>query len=243
MPILLFTDFGARDLYVGQVELAITAVAPRARIVHLLHDAPAFAVRASAHLLAALVAGMPRGSVVMAVVDPGVGTARRGVVLKADERWFVGPDNGLLAVLAARAEHVEVWHVRDVPPSASPTFHGRDLFAPLAARIDAGRFPSGELAHSATLDVPLPAGDLPELIYFDHYGNAFTGIRGAHMAPGARLRIAAESLAHARTFGNVLPNTAFWYVNSQGLVEVAVNGASAREALGLALGQAVTIEA
>src|SRR5262245_57403907 len=99
--IVLFTDFGADDLYVGQVKAALLSEFPAAVIVDLLHDAPNFRVEPSAHLLAALQERFPRGGVFLAVIDPGVGGAREAVVVQADGRWYVGPDNGLLSVVAA----------------------------------------------------------------------------------------------------------------------------------------------
>src|SRR5215510_10038563 len=101
--IFLFTDFGSADIYVGQVKAVLAERAPRVPVIDLLHDAPPFNIRAGAHLLAALSTRIPRGSVTMAVVDPGVGGRREAVAVLADGRWFVGPDNGLLSVLAARA--------------------------------------------------------------------------------------------------------------------------------------------
>jgi len=103
MAIVLFTDFGSNDLYVGQLEAVLDRDAPGVRVVHLLHEAPGFDARASAHLLAALVSRMPAGHVYVAVVDPGVGGERDAVVIEADGNWLVGPDNGLLSVVAARA--------------------------------------------------------------------------------------------------------------------------------------------
>lgn len=242
MAIVLFTDFGSGDLYVGQVELAILRATPDARIVHLLHDAPAFAIEASAHLLAALSTQIPPGNTVVAVVDPGVGSARRAAIIRADERWFVGPDNGLLSIIVARSSRSTIWHVREVPASSSPTFHGRDVFAPIAAQLAAGRFPDEQVALSSRLDVQWSDADLDAIIYFDHYGNAFSGIRGTNLAITARLRVAGHVLRHARTFADVAAGEPFWYVNSQGLVEIAVNVGRARDALNLSLGMPVAVE-
>lgn len=239
MAIILFTDFGSSDVYVGQVELAILRTAPDARVVHLLHDAPSFGIEPSAHLLAALAGQMPAMATIIAVIDPGVGTARRGVIVKADGRWFIGPDNGLLSVMTARSGAHEVWHLRPPPGDASPTFHGRDVFAPLAAQLDAGEFPAQAVEHSPQLDVQLPAHDLNAIIYFDHYGNAFTGLRGSSVTTSMRVEVAGCPLGHARTFADVPAGTPFWYVNSQGLVEIAVNSGPARDMLRLSLGMPV----
>jgi S-adenosylmethionine hydrolase len=110
MMVFLFTDFGAADLYVGQVKRVLQHMSAVA-VIDLLHEAPAFNLRASAHLLAALTLQIPPDSVTLAVVDPGVGGARDAVVLNADGKWLVGPDNGLLSVVAARARACAHWRI------------------------------------------------------------------------------------------------------------------------------------
>src|SRR5262249_45495979 len=104
MTIFLFTDFGSTDIYAGQVKSVLQQHAPGVAVIDLLHDAPDFNVRASAHLLAALAPRIPAGSTVLAVVDPGVGSARAAVAMRGNGSWFVGPDNGLLSVWAARCD-------------------------------------------------------------------------------------------------------------------------------------------
>src|SRR5688500_12480417 len=105
--IFLFTDFGVTDVYVGQVKAVLQQRAPRTPVIDLLHDAPPFNVKAGAHLLAALAARVPKGGIVISVVDPGVGGPREAVAVLADGRWFVGPDNGLISVVAERAKQRE----------------------------------------------------------------------------------------------------------------------------------------
>ncbi|MCX7892589.1 MAG: SAM-dependent chlorinase/fluorinase [Burkholderiales bacterium] len=239
MAIVLFTDFGAADLYVGQVHVVLDRYAPGVRVIDLMHDAPAGDVRAAAHLLAALTRQVPRGHVLMAVVDPGVGTDRGAVVMRADGRTFVGPDNGLLSVVAARATTKQLWQIVTHPPDISASFHGRDLFAPMAAAVATDDFPNERVKPVAALAVAFPADDLAEVIYVDHFGNAMTGIRAGSLAREQRLRAGRAEVGYARVFGEAPPGGAFWYENSLGLVEIAVNGASAREVLGLAPGQAV----
>ena len=183
MAILLFTDFGSGDIYVGQVKAVLERLAPGIVVIDLLHDAPAFNVRASAHLLAALSERFAEGSVFLTVVDPGVGGARGAVVVQADDRFYVGPDNGLLSVVAARARKSDCRRVLWRPPQLSASFHGRDLFAPVAAKLAAqGGLPDGWLAHGGGLKLEFGGGDLPEIIYIDHYGNAHTGLRARGMA-------------------------------------------------------------
>lgn len=240
MAIMLFTDFGSDDLYVGQVKAVLERYAPGVTVIDLLHEAPMFDARASAHLLAALAAWVPRGTVVLGVVDPGVGGERDAVVVRADGRWYVGPDNGLFSVLAGRAATRSAWRVVSAPPKVSASFHGRDLFAPLAAAVATDDFPNESVAATEGLRVTLPHDDLAEVIYVDHYGNAFTGLRAAGAPPTARLAIAGRTVDRARVFTEAAPGEMFWYENSLGLVEVAVNGGSAAAAAGIAVGEPVS---
>src|SRR5437763_1324312 len=138
MAIVLFTDFGSSDPYIGQIKAVLEREAPGVPVIDLLNDAPSFRVRAAAHLLASLVSEFARGSVFIAVVDPGVGSERVPVAVHAGGYHFVGPDNGLLSVFAARARDAQVWRIAWAPERLSASFHGRDLFAPVAARLAAG---------------------------------------------------------------------------------------------------------
>ena len=238
--IVLFTDFGLDDPYVGQMKAVLPRTGRRDMpIVDLLHRVPDFSARAGAHLLAALHASFDPGSVFLAVVDPGVGSDRPAVVLEADGKYYVGPDNGLLSVVAARAGEQRSWRIVWRPGRLSSSFHGRDLFAPVAARIAAGDWPAAWLATSC-LQHSLPADDLAEVIYVDHYGNAMTGIRAANIPPQARLRLNAHEVPRARVFAEAAAGEAFWYENSIGLVEIAVNRGSAASHLLLAPGSPVT---
>ena len=240
--IFLFTDFGTADLYVGQVRAALQLQARDVPVIDLLHEAPAFNVRASAHLLAALAAQIPPGSVTLAVVDPGVGGVRDAVALVADGSWFVGPDNGLLSVLTARAKACTYWRITWRPAQLSESFHGRDLFAPITAAIARGEFPAGKAASIAQLDVEFGGIDLGEIIYIDHYGNGYTGLRAQGLPLDTRIVAGEHRLSHARVFSEVSTGEVFWYENSLGLVEIAGNACSAAAKIGLQVGQAVAVE-
>ncbi len=240
MAIVLFSDFGSNDLYVGQVEAVLDRYAPGVRVIHLLHDAPAFRIEASAHLLAALSQKIPKGHVFLGVVDPGVGSDRAAVVMRADGRWFVGPDNGLFSVIAARATARQFWQIASANARLAPSFHGRDLFAPIAAAVATDDFPNSNVKPVAGLQVTLGADDVAQIVYIDHYGNAFTGVRAANVAQAASIRIAGRTVPHARVFSAVAPGAAIWYENSIGFVELAVNQGSAAQAFGLAVGDTVS---
>ncbi len=246
--ILFFTDFGYDGPYVGQMRLAVGRQAPATAVVNLMHDAPRFDPKASAYLLAALTPRLPPKSICVGVIDPGVGSTRAGVIVEADGRWFVGPGNGLFEIVRRRAKTARSWILPE-DPDAAPSFHGRDIFAPAAAQLSAGKSPEDIGAHpSDPVDIvgrDWP-DDFPALIYFDHYGNAMTGLRAASLALSATLKVigtsgAATACKHARTFSDVRPGQAFWYENSNGLAEIAVNAGSARDDLGLSLGLDVQV--
>jgi len=238
--ILLFTDFGAEGPYLGQMEAVLRLAAPGVAVVNLLSNAPPGQPRPASYLLAALAGQFPKGSVFLCVVDPGVGGERLPVALEADGRWFVGPDNGLLNTVAAQAE-TAAWHVitwRSGHLSAS--FHGRDLFAPVAARIVLGD--CGGLERWGGPDLQAWPADSASIVYFDHYGNAITGWRYREELAGKILQVAGLRIPQARTFGDQPAGALFWYRNSMDLVEIAVNLGRADTRLGLDLGQGFQFE-
>jgi len=240
--IVLFTDFGAQGPYLGQMEMVIRQTLPAEPVINLVADAPACDPRASAYLLAALAAAIPRQSVVLAVVDPGVGGERRPLVVEADGVLYVGPDNGLFELLLRRARTSRAWEIVWRPENLSASFHGRDLFAPMAARLAAGLGPEDygcrPVEPSRRPDWP---DDLAAIVYHDHYGNAWTGLRTSALAADAVVRVGEGRLRRARTFSDVPVGEAFWYENSSGLVEIAVNGGAASRLPALAIGKDVTI--
>jgi hypothetical protein len=240
--IVLFTDFGLSGPYTGQVMAVLHWEAPLVPVVSLLADAPSARPLPSAYLLAAYGAWFPAGTVLLGVVDPGVGSARRAVIAEADDRFYVGPDNGLFDIAMRRARAPRLWEIAWRPGSLSASFHGRDLFAPVVARLARGEPPSA-LAQPAE-DQSAERGwpdDLAEIVYIDHYGNALTGVRGAVVPADARLVAGGRAIAAASIFSAVPAGQAFWYVNSNGLAEIAVNSGRADEALGLAIGSAVKV--
>lgn len=238
--LVLFTDYGFTDPYVGQVKAVLAQHAPGVPVIDLMHDVPAYNAHAGAHLLDALVTPFPPGSVVLAVVDPGVGTPRETLVVEADGRWYVGPDNGLMSIVAARATAARYWRIAWRPKRLSDTFHGRDLFAPVAAWLAAQPFPADKLTPLSAPTVMFDPGDLARVIHIDRFGNAWTGIRGELMQ-GAGLEVKGRPLPHHSVFAEAPRGTAFWYVNSAGLVEIAANRASASALLGLEIGDPVRL--
>jgi S-adenosylmethionine hydrolase len=234
--LFLYSDFGHQGPYAGEMDAAVRRVAPKLQPVHLMHDAPAFDSEAAGCLLAALARQFQAGDVCLAVVDPGVGGARFPVAVLAGGRWYVGPDNGLLWPVAAAAGDAEWWEITWRPEVLSTSFHGRDLFAPVAAKLARGLAP--EEIGCVALDEPIPQvpADLPRIVYIDRYGNAITGIRASTLTPKAQLDIAGYRIPRANTYSDVAEGAPFWYENANGLVEIAVNSGYADEELDIDVG-------
>ena len=239
--IVLFTDFGLHGPYTGQMKAVLHRMAADVPVVDLFADAPVGNPKASAYLLAAYAAWFPAQTVFLCVVDPGVGGERPALIVEADGRWYVGPGNGLFELVVRRAATTRRWDIAFKPERLSASFHGRDLFAPVAAMLARGDEPPGQpRSDDADRRADWP-DDLAEIVYVDHFGNAMTGLRAAVVTPDAKLATAGRVLARATTFGDRPAGTAFWYENSNGLVEIAVNQGRADAALGLAIGSAVEI--
>ncbi len=238
MAIVFFTDFDSQGIYTGQMEAVIHAMAPEAKIIHSVNDAPQSDPQLSAYLLAALAPYFAQGSIFVAVVDPGVGGSRAALMVEADGRFFVGPDNGLFNSLTLQAEIVR-WHSIVWPlDNCSLSFHGRDVFAPFAARLYLNQA-EDYLQKCAVPDLVDWPVDLFRIIYFDHYGNAMTGIRYQARYDGLDLMVNGLLLKQAGTFCQVARGELFWYKNSVGLIEIAANRQSAKSILNLALGDEV----
>ncbi len=239
--IALFTDFGLHGPYAGQMKAVLFEMAPGIPVIDLFADAPVGDPKASAYLLAAYAAWFPERTVFLCVVDPGVGGLRPAVFLEADGRWYVGPGNGLFELIQRRARETRSFEIGWEPKRLSASFHGRDLFAPVAAMLARGDSPPGRPCDEGAdrrADWP---DDLSEIIYVDHFGSAMTGLRAAMLPRGARLSAAGCVLERARTFGDRPPGAAFWYENSNGLAEIAVNRGRADRDLGLSIGVPVEI--
>jgi len=241
--IVLMTDFGLEGPYVGQLEAVLYARAPGVPVINLFSDLPPFRARAAAYLIAPYVREFPAGTVFLGVVDPGVGTERRALVVKAGGQWLVGPDNGLFDVICKRAEDVSRWEIGYRPRRLSASFHGRDIFAPVAARLACGGGIPGRPLWGEGRPWAGVADELFEIVYLDRYGNAITGIRARSLSPASVLVVAGRAVRFARTFGLAEAGTPFWYENSSGLVEIALREESAARALGVQPGDPVQVTA
>ncbi|HDJ51431.1 MAG TPA: hypothetical protein ENF25_04450 [Thermoprotei archaeon] len=255
--IALITDFGLRDPYVGMMKGVIAALCPEAEVIDLTHGVPKYNVVLGAHILKISQRYFPEGTVFVGVIDPGVGSERRAVIIKSRRFWYVGPDNGLF-IPAALEDGVETaWVIkREVAgiPSDIETFHGRDIFSPAAARLVCG-------ADVNALGTPIKVEELvridslprkPEVvgegavsvgvIYFDDFGNALldSSLKDIEELLGVTYGSAIEVSAGGRrfvgklvkSFSHVSPGELSLYVGSYGLLEIARYMGSARELLG-----------
>ncbi len=241
--IVLYTDFGVEGPYQGQVKGVLARMAPKETVVDLMADAPRCRPREAAYLLAALAPEFPAGSIFLAVVDPGVGGARPAVAVRMAGRWFVGPGNGLFEPLARRWGVEKSYEIAPAPDQrVSASFHGRDLFAPVAARLAMGlRGDEAGLQPGAMPRLPDWPDDLAVALYEDRFGNVMTGLRAQSLPEGAQLRVGGTLLSRGRTFSDRAPGQAFWYENSCGLAEIAVNLGSAARQLGVSVGDEVEV--
>lgn len=247
--VTFLSDFGLRDTYVGQVKGAIATVAPGARVVDLTHEVPAQDIRAGAFLLWTAVEAFPPGTVHLAVVDPGVGGARRAVAVRcARGDLFVGPDNGLLPMAVARlggpVASVELTRQAFHRAGKSSTFHGRDLFGPVAGHLVKGTGleelgdPAGSLAAPFTLPAPRrePGGQVVgAVLHVDGYGNLITSVGADHLPPRFDVLVGGGRIPGGPhpSYTAVAPGELLAVIGSAGLLEVSVRDGSAAAALGV----------
>jgi S-adenosyl-L-methionine hydrolase (adenosine-forming) len=255
--ITITTDFGHQGPFVGVIKGAIFSRFPQARIVDLTHEILVHWPAEAGFWLTRAYSYFPPGTVHMAVVDPGVGTARSIVAVEADRHVFLAPDNGLLAPLVARARAPRIVRLRAselqrlnvARPSA--TFHGRDIFAPVAAELAAGRCRIDDLGEPADSLVPSWVDDptvesrsvTGVVITIDHFGNLITNI-DAPLIERFRLPLvhaANRSFPLLRTYGDARPGDYLALVNSFGVLEIARAENSAADGLGLSRGAPVVV--
>ena len=256
--VTLTTDFGVADPFVGVMKGVLLGRAPTARVVDLTHGIPPHDVLAGALVLRHSVPYFPRGTIHLAVVDPGVGSERRALCVETAGALLVGPDNGLLSLAAPRGEIRRIMHLTEEHFFLSPrsaTFHGRDLFAPVAAALAAGtpvEKLGSEVRDMQRLDLPPVVREARALrgqvIYVDHFGNLVTNVSAADLG-GLAIHAPSIGVGRVRLRG-VAPSYAavqrgepVAVVNSWGLLEIAVREGSARDQLGAGVGTAVVIEA
>ena len=255
--ITLTTDFGLKDPYVAEMKGVILSINPKATVIDVSHGIEKFNVQMGAFTLASATAYFPKDTVHVAVVDPGVGTQRRAIVIQTKRAFFVGPDNGVL-MLAAQSQGVEHIYELSNPnlrlSNASNTFHGRDIFAPAAAYLDRGAKPrdfGAEIKNPMTPTfsaVEISAGALTsEVLYVDDFGNIVTNIKEKNTINAESLTLKLPQLSvkakFCRVYGEAEPSETVVLVGSHGFVEVAVNQGSAAERFHVRVGDRIVFTA
>ncbi|WP_035987696.1 S-adenosyl-l-methionine hydroxide adenosyltransferase family protein [Leptolyngbya sp. KIOST-1] len=257
MVIALITDFGLQDSYVGVMKGVIAAIAPTAQCLDLTHAIPPQDLHAARFTLLSAYPYLPADTIYLVVVDPGVGTERRGVAVQTARGMLVGPDNGLFGggwdgspVLKAVAlTNSAYWR----SPQPSATFHGRDIFAPVAAHLASGvpidrLGPAIDPQSLVRLSPEAPAASVSDregtVQYIDRFGNAVTTIPAESLPAGPwQIRVGTITLAGVGTYGDVSAGEGLALVGSHGFVELAVNQGSAEARFGLAVGDRVSVNA
>lgn len=262
MLITLLTDFGTADYFVGAMKGAILSVSPRAQIIDITHEIPPQDIRAAAFTLLAAYPSFPSRTIHVAVVDPGVGSSRRPILVVAGEQFFVGPDNGVFGYVYEREANHQVYHLNREQffhSSVSATFHGRDVFAPVAGALAEGVGASElgqEIEDYVRLASPAPRpgadGNLSgEIIHIDRFGNCVTSLSKADVTPemiarGVRLAVGDREIKTFRRFymeeadGSAQAELfAIW--GSAGLLEIAARDSSAARILSARRGQTVLV--
>lgn len=249
--ITLLTDFGSRDPFVGMMKGVIAGICPEANVIDITHDVPPQDIRLGAFFLGRAARYFPPGTVHVAVVDPGVGTSRHRIAVASGGQFFVGPDNGLLSLAATHRSAVLVSRRSYFLPQVSNTFHGRDVFAPVAAHIARGvplaRF-GPEKRRIVGLRWPKPTqtkvGLLGEIVSVDHFGNLITNIEPEHWKSLRGARLSAGVLHHAKlskTYEAVKVGELAVLFGGYGLLEIAARQGSATTKLGLVAGDPVRL--
>jgi len=241
--ITLLTDFGLADYFVGAVKGAILSVNSSATIVDITHEIPPQDIEAGAFTLFAGYKTFPAGTIHVAVVDPGVGSERRPIIVSANEQFFVGPDNGLFTYIYDREPSHQIIHVtadRFFRPQPSTTFHGRDIFAPVAAALSNG-IAMEEFGSEINDEIRLPSLESPlRIIHIDRFGNCVTNI--TRDRPPSEIVVKGRTISEFREFyGERAGESLFAIWGSAGFLEISVNGGSAAQVLSVKVGERIAI--
>ncbi|MFQ5863403.1 MAG: S-adenosyl-l-methionine hydroxide adenosyltransferase family protein [Candidatus Brocadiales bacterium] len=255
--IALLTDFGLDDNYVGTMKAVIASINPKAHVIDLSHGIRPQDIISGAFVLGSSYKFFPDGTIFVAVVDPGVGGERKIVCAQTRYYTFLAPDNGILELVTAREEAltlVEVSNTKFFLPDVSSTFHGRDIFAPVAAHLSLGVKPAqlgNSLKGLKKINIPRPKtstdGTLSgEVIYVDRFGNLITNI-GHDLIRGAESRISSITIGNKKmsrlstSYQDGQPGEPVALIGSSGHLEVAVNSGSASESLNCTRGDKVIV--
>ena len=256
--ITLTTDFGSADHYVAAMKGVLTSLAPEARVVDVTHDLPAFAILAGAHAIRQAAPFFPPGTIHVVVIDPGVGTSRRALLVDTGHQFFIGPDNGVFSFVLKENPDALVWELTNRRlwlDEVSSTFHGRDIFAPVAAALAAGKAKPKDTGWRCGDPVILEALEPKQIkrgvwrgtvLSVDRFGNVITNFASNGFAAEREPKLVFEFgrrrvTAFHQTFGEAGPGELFSYPGSSGYLEIAINQRSAASLLDAVSGMAITL--
>lgn len=260
--ITLTTDYGSRDAFAASIKGVLLKVNPQAQIIDVTNEIAPQDIWEAAFTLRSAYNYFPKGTIHLAIVDPGVGGSRRPIIVVTESYYFVGPDNGIFSLIYLEAERLRVHHITSThyfQPSPGPTFHGRDVFAPVASWLSKG-IPSGNFGEEITdyvkLNVPVPkrtqTGIDGHVVHIDRFGNVITNItykelRGV-LAEGEGtvalgIQVAGREIKGMKRFyAEAAPGEPAAIINSSGYLEVFVFKQNARQALGIKRGDVVRLQ-
>ncbi len=252
--ITLLTDFGTQDGYVGQMKGVAITINPDVQLIDIAHDVSTFSVLQAALVLKGAAMRFPKGTTHLAVIDPGVGSNRRPIAVKSNGSFYVGPDNGIFWPVISIDD---TWEARDLtecpllPENPSPTFHGRDIFAVVAAHISKGiDFESlGPIANNLVKQElapikTLPSGIVGEVIHIDRFGNLMTNIEAGNLDNNINGVIAGEAILKdvKKYFSEVPEGEGIAMINSFGYLEIAINKGRADDKFKMSMGSKVYVK-
>jgi S-adenosylmethionine hydrolase len=250
--ITLLTDFGTSDPYVGTMKGVILGICPQAQLVDLTHEVPPQAVLTGSFLLQSAIGYFPKGTIHLAVIDPGVGSRRKTVAFNSRGHYFVGPDNGLIPAALKEwgiEQAVELTEKKYRLPNPSTTFHGRDVFAPAAAYLAKG-VPLAKLGKKTNnwvwgeIHKPFKTsrGWAGEVLWVDRFGNLITNLEKKHLPHLFRLRIGKTVISSfINHYVEIKKGNVAALIGSSGKLEISVSGGNAARKLGVGIGATVVL--
>ncbi len=248
--IALLTDFGTQDYFVGAMKGTILTINPAANIVDISHEIAPQSIKSASFILSACYKNFPKKTIFVAVVDPGVGSERRAILVATKDYFFIAPDNGLLkfvfedcAITDVRASAFELTNKKFFAAKVSATFHGRDVFVPVAAHLSNGVKPQ-EFGAEITDFIRLEENATPaEIIHIDRFGNLITNLRREDLPERFALEIGGKRIERLQNFyAEAETGEVFMITGSAGFLEIVAFQASARDLLNAEIGQKITVE-
>lgn len=256
--VTLTTDFGLKDPYVAEMKAVILSINPNATIVDITHEITKFNIRMGAYILASAHPYFPKGTIHVAVVDPDVGTKRRPLLIRTERNYYIGPNNGVLALAAKNQDVTHIYEITNrklMLPKISSTFHGRDIFAPAAAHLANGTPPEEFGPETHKIVMPKFAKIIRrkhmligEVMHIDGFGNIITSfgekevefMKIKHIA-NVKLRNARLKLKFCKTYAEVKPQKPLTLIGSHNFLEISINQGNAAEAFKIKSGDKVTL--